>query len=244
MRAVGYTQAGPIDAPDALIEFEAEDPTPGPHDLLVEVRGISVNPVDTKVRAGRAPDPAPGILGYDAAGIVRAVGSEVRRFKVGDAVFHAGDIMRPGTNAESHVVDERIVGRKPESLDFAEAAGLPLTSITAWEMLFDCFGLAEGDGAGESLLVVGAAGGVGSILVQLAKQLTQLEVTATAFASRDGGMGAAHGGGSCHQSPRFAGRAGRGARSCAGLHRCPHRHGRTSARPGRVGSPARAYRGD
>lgn len=180
MKAVGYARAGPIEAPDALLDFTAEDPTPGPHDLLVEVRGVSVNPVDTKLRAARQPEPAPGILGYDAAGVVREVGAATRRFQVGDAVFYAGDIMRPGTNAALHVVDERIVGRKPESLDYAEAAGLPLTAITAWEMLFDCFGLAEGAGAGESLLVVGAAGGVGSILVQLAKRLTGLEVIATA----------------------------------------------------------------
>ncbi len=180
MRAIGYTEAGLITEPDALIEFEADTPTPGPLDLLVDVRGISVNPVDVKLRAGVQPEGSPKILGFDAAGVVRAVGGEVSKFNVGDEVFYAGDITRPGTNAELHVVDERIVGKKPESLDFAEAAGMPLTSITAWEILFDAFGFKEGDGQGESLLVIGGAGGVGSILIQLAKKLTGLRVIATA----------------------------------------------------------------
>jgi zinc-binding alcohol dehydrogenase family protein len=186
MRAIGYRQAGPIDAPDALVEFETEKPELGPHDLLVEVRGISVNPVDVKVRAMPELGPEEGqtkVIGYDAAGVVREVGREVRNFKVGDEVFYAGDLTRPGTNSEFHAVDERIVGKKPSSLCFALAAGLPLTSITAWEILFDSFGLQEGDGAGESLLIVGAAGGVGSILIQLAKQLTGLTVIATASRS-------------------------------------------------------------
>jgi zinc-binding alcohol dehydrogenase family protein len=183
MKAIGYTQAGPITAPDSLIELEVETPQPGAHDLLVEVKGISVNPVDIKVRASADMGPESGqskVIGYDAAGIVRAVGSEVSRFKVGNEVFYAGDITRPGTNAAFHTVDERIVGRKPTSLDFAEAAGMPLTSITAWELLFDSLVLKEGDGAGESLLIIGGAGGVGSILIQLAKKLTGLNVIATA----------------------------------------------------------------
>jgi len=183
MKAIGYTDAGPISAGNALIEFEADIPKPGPKDLLVEVRGISVNPVDVKVRASMQPENGPQILGFDAAGIVKEVGADVTRFRPGDGVFYAGDITRPGTNAEFHVVDERIVGRKPSSLGFAEAAGMPLTSITAWEILFDSFGLKEGEGAGEALLVVGGAGGVGSILTQLAKKLTGLTVIATA--SRD-----------------------------------------------------------
>ena len=180
MKAIGYNQPGPITAPDALIEFEAETPQLQPHDLLVEVRGISVNPVDTKVRSAMAPDKGTKIIGYDAAGVVRQVGSKAGKFNVGDEVFYAGDLTRPGTNAELHAVDERIVGRKPKSLDFAEAAALPLTSITAWEMLFDCYGLQEGEGNGQSLLVIGGAGGVGSILIQLAKTLTGLTVIATA----------------------------------------------------------------
>ncbi|MBE9030501.1 zinc-binding alcohol dehydrogenase family protein [filamentous cyanobacterium LEGE 11480] len=183
MKAIGYRDAGPIAAPHALIEFETETPEPGPMDLLVEVRGISVNPVDVKVRATASPEGGARILGFDAAGVVKAVGAETTRFKPGDAVFYAGDLTRPGTNAALHVVDERIVGRKPTALGFTEAAGMPLTSITAWEMLFDSFGLKAGEGAGEALLVIGGAGGVGSILIQLAKQLTGLTVIATA--SRD-----------------------------------------------------------
>lgn len=183
MKAIGYTDAGPITATHALIEFEADTPQPGPNDLLVEVRGISVNPVDVKVRASMQPEAGPRILGFDAAGTVKAVGTATTRFRPGDAVFYAGDITRPGTNAMFHVVDERIVGRKPASLGFAEAAGMPLTTITAWEILFDSFGLQEGEGANEALLVIGGAGGVGSILIQLAKKLTGLSVIATA--SRD-----------------------------------------------------------
>ncbi len=180
MKAIGYKKAGPITAPEALIEFEAEAPEPGPRDLLVEVRGISVNPVDIKVRSKMAPDKGFKIIGYDAAGVVRQVGSEVAKFKTGDEVFYAGDLTRPGTNAELHLVDERIVGKKPKSLGFAEAAGFPLTSITAWELLFDSFRIKEGEGKGESILIIGGAGGVGSILIQLAKKLTGLNVIATA----------------------------------------------------------------
>jgi len=180
MKAIGYTDAGPISAENALVEFEMDMPQPGSHDLLVEVRGISVNPVDAKVRANMQPEGAPRVLGFDAAGIVKEVGSETTCFRPGDEVFYAGDITRPGSNAEFQVVDERIVGRKPSSLGFAEAAAMPLTTITAWEILFDSFGLKEGEGAGKSLLVIGGAGGVGSILIQLAKKLTGLNVIATA----------------------------------------------------------------
>jgi len=180
MKAIGYNQNGPITTPQALIEFEIDAPNPGPKDLLVEVHGISVNPVDVKVRANMPPTKGTKILGWDAAGIVRKVGSEVRHFKVGDEVFYAGDFTRQGTNAELHTVDERIVGLKPKSLGFAEAAGMPLTSITAWELLFDSLAITEGTGSGESLLVIGGAGGVGSILIQLAKKLTGLTVIATA----------------------------------------------------------------
>ena len=181
MKAIGYTERGSVSAETAVVEFETDRPQPGPNDLLVEVRGISVNPVDVKVRANRQPpDGQPRILGFDAAGVVKDAGAAVTRFNPGDEVFYAGDFTRPGTNAEFHVVDERIVGRKPSSLGFAEAAAMPLTSITAWEILFDSFALEEGEGAGESLLVVGGAGGVGSILIQLAKKLTGLTVIATA----------------------------------------------------------------
>ncbi|MGF1524925.1 MAG: zinc-binding alcohol dehydrogenase family protein [Leptolyngbyaceae cyanobacterium] len=183
MKAIGYTNAGPLSATDALIEFETDIPQPGPNDLLVEVRGVSVNPVDVKLRAGVQPDGKSRILGFDAAGIVKEVGSAVTRFRPGDEVFYAGDVTRPGTNAQFHLVDERIAGRKPASLSFAEAAGMPLTSITAWEILFDSLGIKEAEGTDEALLVIGGAGGVGSILIQLAKKLTGLTVIATA--SRD-----------------------------------------------------------
>ncbi|ANO50701.1 zinc-binding alcohol dehydrogenase family protein [Woeseia oceani] len=180
MRAIGYTDAGPITQDNALVEFDMEVPVPGPNDLLVQVRGISVNPVDVKVRANVQPETDHRVLGFDAAGVVTQVGPATSRFKVGDEVFYAGDITRPGTNSAFHVVDERIVGRKPASLDFADAAAMPLTTITAWEMLFDSFGIREGAGKGDALLVIGGAGGVGSILIQLARKLTGLTVIATA----------------------------------------------------------------
>ncbi len=180
MKAIGYNRKGPITAEGALIEFETKTPELGPRDLLVTVGGISVNPVDVKVRALMEPESGTGILGYDASGVVRRVGEAVVNFKVGDEVYYAGDITRQGTNSELHAVDERIVGKKPESMGFAEAAGFPLTSITAWEILFDSLALKEGEGKGECLLIIGGAGGVGSILIQLAKKLTGLTVIATA----------------------------------------------------------------
>lgn len=181
MKALGYTEKGAIASAAAVVAFDTGTPVPGPRDLLVEILGVSVNPVDVKLRANRQPpEGAPRILGFDAAGIVRAVGAEVTLFAPGDAVFHAGDVNRPGSNAEFQLVDERLAGRKPASLGFAEAAGIPLTSITAWEILFDCFRLETGAGAGDAILVIGGAGGVGSILIQLAKQLTGLTVIATA----------------------------------------------------------------
>ncbi len=180
MKAIGYNQAGPISAAESFIEIETEIPEVGPQDLLVEVRGISLNPVDVKVRSKVEPKKGTKVIGYDAAGIVREVGSNVSKFKVGDEVFYAGDITRAGTNSELHAVDERIVGKKPQSLDFIESAALPLTSITAWELLFDSFALKEGDGKGKILLIIGGAGGVGSILIQLARKLTGLTVIATA----------------------------------------------------------------
>lgn len=188
MRAVGYREPGPIDRADALEDVEVADPTSDdldPHDLLVQVAAVSVNPIDTKVRrrAGPFDGDTHRVLGFDASGTVVAVGDAVTRFAVDDDVFHAGTISRPGTNAELHVVDERIVGRRPTTLGHADAAALPLTAITAWELLFEGLGVQEGTGDGEALLVVGGAGGVGSILVQLAKALTGLTVVATA--SRD-----------------------------------------------------------
>ncbi|KAF1007863.1 MAG: Zinc-type alcohol dehydrogenase-like protein [Luteibacter sp.] len=183
MKAIAYLQNGlSIDDPQSLVDVELARPVPGPRDLLVAVRAVSVNPVDTKVRNGM-PTSEPRVLGYDAVGRVEAVGSEVSLFKVGDEVFYAGSLIRPGSNAELQLVDERIVGHKPRSLDDAHAAALPLTAITAWELLFDRFGIAEKGGKGESLLLIGAGGGVGSILVQLARQLTNVTVIGTA--SRD-----------------------------------------------------------
>lgn len=179
MKAIGYKTAGAIEAAD-FVEFETETPDIGSHDLLVEVRGVSVNPVDTKVRERAQPEDTPKILGFDAAGVVKQVGSAVSKFKVGDEVFYAGDLTWAGTNSALHVVDERIVGKKPDTLDFAEAAGLPLTSITAWELLFESLQVKEHEGEGDSILIIGGAGGVGSILIQLVKQLTKLSVIATA----------------------------------------------------------------
>ena len=182
MRAIGYRSPGPIDTPDSLVDIELPRPAPGPRDLLVEVRAVSVNPVDTKVRRRAAADPGGWkVLGWDAAGVVREVGAEVSRFEAGNEVFYAGSLDRPGTNAEYHVVDERIVGRKPASLDFAQAAALPLTAITAWETLFDRLDVRKPvPGAAPAVLVIGGAGGVGSIAVQLVRQLTDLAVIATA----------------------------------------------------------------
>lgn len=181
MRAIGYRRNLPITHAEALEEVELPVPTPKPRDLLVRVSAVSVNPVDTKIRRFRRP--AEGeveVLGWDAAGIVEAVGGNVSQFKAGDRVYYAGAINRPGTNSELHVVDERIAARAPHSLDDAAAASLPLTAITAYELLFDRLRIVKGGGKGQALLVVGGAGGVGSILIQLARQLTQLTVIATA----------------------------------------------------------------
>ena len=180
MKAIGYKTAGPISHPASLEEFETDLPKPQALDLVVEVKGISVNPVDVKIRASNSPKKGFQVLGYDAAGIVKEVGSKVSKFKPGDEVFYAGDFTRAGTNSAFHLVDERIVGKKPKSLDFAEAAAFPLTSITAWELLFDSLKINIGEGKNESVLIIGAAGGVGSILIQLAKKLTRLKVIATA----------------------------------------------------------------
>jgi zinc-binding alcohol dehydrogenase family protein len=181
MKAVGYRQSLPITHPEALIDLDLPAPIPGPRDLLVRVAAVSVNPVDTKVRRSRAPQPGEAeVLGWDAVGTVEALGASVTGFTVGDRVYYAGAINRPGSNAELHLVDHRIAARAPATLSDADAAALPLTAITAWELLFDRLGVAEGGGAGQTLLVTGAAGGVGSILVQLARQLTQLRVVGTA----------------------------------------------------------------
>src|ERR1700758_1138000 len=182
MKAVGYRKSLPIEDKDSLIDFEAAKPEPRGRDIRVAVKAVSANPVDYKVRKRAAPtDGSYKILGFDAAGVVDAVGPDVSLFKVGDEVFYAGSILRPGTNSEFHLVDERVVGAKPKSLSFAQAAALPLTSITAWELLFDRLGAVPGkSGDPRTLLLLGGAGGVGSILIQLARRLTGLTVLATA----------------------------------------------------------------
>jgi len=181
MKAIALTRYLPIDDPESLVDVELPRPCASGHDLLVRIEAVSVNPVDTKVRAPRPEVEAqPKVLGFDAAGVVEAIGADVTLFKPGDAVFYAGDITRSGSNAEYQLVDERIVGHKPRSLDFARAAALPLTSITAWELMFDRMRLdPDGRDAGKSLLIIGGAGGVGSIAIQLARR-AGLVVIATA----------------------------------------------------------------
>ena len=181
MKAISFHQSLPVDHPESFVDVIVDDPVPGARDLLVEVQAISVNPVDAKIRGGGGPGRPGGalpILGWDAAGIVRTVGTGVTGFASGDQVYYAGSMDRPGCYAQLQGVDERLVAHKPRGLDFAEAAALPLTTITAWEMLFDR--LKIGKGAEGSLLIVGGAGGVGSIAIQLARQLTGLTIIATA----------------------------------------------------------------
>lgn len=198
MRAVGYEKPLPITDEASLVDIELPKPVPAGPDILVEVKAVSVNPVDYKVRRSTPPqDTRWKVIGWDAAGVVAAVGPDVTLFEVGDAVVYAGSITRPGTNAEFHLVDERIVGRKPKSLNWAEAAALPLTSITAWEALFDRLDVTKDvPGAARAIVIIGGAGGVGSIAVQIARQRTDLTVIATASRpeTRDWveGLGAHH----------------------------------------------------
>lgn len=182
MRATGYEFPQGIDAATALVDFDLARPEPTGRDILVEVKAVSVNPVDTKIRASVKPETGQWkVLGWDAAGIVTAVGPKATLFKPGDQVFYAGAINRSGTNAEYHLIDERIVGKKPESLDFSAAAALPLTSITAWEMLFDRLDVNRPvPGAANAIVIIGGGGGVGSIAIQIARALTGLTIIATA----------------------------------------------------------------
>lgn len=182
MKAIGFTHYLPVSDPTSLQDIDIPTPTPGGRDLLIKVEAISVNPVDTRTRALQNTVAAePKILGWDAAGTVVAVGTEVSLFKIGDPVYYAGSYTRPGANCEFHLVDERIVGRKPYTLNFAQAAALPLTTITAWESLFSRLNISKnGAQAGKSILIIGGSGGVGSIAIQLAKQLAKLTVIATA----------------------------------------------------------------
>lgn len=177
MKAVGYNTTGDI---SVLQNIMLPKPEPGPRDLLVKVEAVSINPVDTKIRTRTAalPGDAWRVLGWDVAGTVEAIGADVSLFNVGDAVFYSGEMLRQGGNAEFQCVDERLVGHKPTNLDWGQAAALPLTTVTAWEMLFDRMGIARDSGS--ALLVIGGAGGVGSIMIQLARKLTTLTVIATA----------------------------------------------------------------
>ena len=182
MKAVGYKAPSPISEAQALVDIELPTPEPAGHDLLVEVKAVSVNPVDYKVRRSTPPTGSDWkVLGWDAAGVVAAVGPDVTLFRPGDEVWYAGSITRSGTNAQYHLVDERIVGRKPKGLDWAEAAALPLTALTAWEAFFDRLDVRKPvPGAAPAILIIGGAGGVGSIAVQIARQCTDLTVIATA----------------------------------------------------------------
>lgn len=182
MKAVGLYRYLPIDHPEALLDLEVETPVAAGRDLLVEVKAISVNPVDTKRRAPKdLVEKTPRILGWDAAGVVVGHGPDCLFFRPGDAVYYAGSVIRQGANCQFHLVDERIVGRKPASLSFPEAAALPLTTLTAWELMFERMGISKsGEHAGRSVLILGGAGGVGSIAIQLAKKLAHLHVVASA----------------------------------------------------------------
>jgi len=192
MKAIGYLQPKSIDKPNALIDIELPTPTVRGRDILVKVDAVSVNPVDTKVRANSTPAPDEyKVLGWDAVGVVEAIGEDVEFFKVGDCVWYAGDITRSGSNAQFQLVDERIAGLKPKSLSNIEAAAMPLTAITAWELLFDRLGFrplkpqpAQSVGQTSRILIMGAAGGVGSVLTQLAARLTNATVIGTASRSK------------------------------------------------------------
>lgn len=182
MKAIGFTTSLPVSEADSFVEYEQEKPVPSGRELLVKIAAVSVNPVDYKVRQNSAKGQAleaPKIIGWDAVGIVEAVGHEARLFQPGDAVYYAGDIRKPGSNAEYQLVDERIVGRKPASLTIEQAAAMPLTALTAWEILFDRLRIGEKD-SGKSILIIGGAGGVGSIAIQIAKAVAGLTVIATA----------------------------------------------------------------
>jgi zinc-binding alcohol dehydrogenase family protein len=197
MKAVALTRYLPVTDPESLVDVELPKPEPQGRDLLVRIEAVSVNPVDTKVRAPKPKvESPPRVLGWDAAGVIESVGPEVTAFKPGDEVYYAGDITRPGTNSQYHLVDERIVGRKPGKLSFAEAAALPLTTITAWESLFDRLGVDRSRGnEGRSLLILGGAGGVGSMAIQLAKRAGLVVIaTASRPESQDWvkGLGADH----------------------------------------------------
>lgn len=183
MKAIGISDYLPANNEKCFVDFDAPKIAPTGRDLLVAVKAIAVNPVDVKVRAGRGDNNTenpPRVIGWDASGVIEAVGPDVRTFAVGDEVYYSGDITRPGCNSEFQLIDERIVGKKPRSLSHAEAAALPLTTITAYESFFDRLGIdRDGGNSGQSILIIGAGGGVGSIALQLAKH-AGLKIIATA----------------------------------------------------------------
>ncbi|WP_144874276.1 zinc-binding alcohol dehydrogenase family protein, partial [Hyella patelloides] len=179
MKAIAIYQNLPTDNPYCFEEVDLAKPQPTDRDLLVRIKAVAVNPVDYKVRSSIKEQPTtPKILGWDGSGIVEQVGADTSLFKVGDEVYYAGSITRPGTNSEYQLVDERIVGKKPRNLSFVEAAALPLTTITAWEALFERLAITAHQKS--TILIINGAGGVGSIAIQLAKQVAGLQVIATA----------------------------------------------------------------
>jgi NADPH2:quinone reductase len=183
MKAIGFKTSLAIEEKESFIAFETPKPIPGAHDLLLKIDAISVNPVDFKIRQSAAKETVleiPKIIGWDAVGIVQAVGEKVTLFEVGDPVYYAGDITKQGSNAEYQIIDERIVGRKPKTLSTEESAAIPLTALTAWEILFDRIRINPEKDKGKSILIIGGAGGVGSIAIQLAKKIAGLTVIATA----------------------------------------------------------------
>jgi len=183
MKAIGFKTSLSIEKEDSFIEFETSKPVPGAHDLLVKIDAVSVNPVDFKIRQNSAKDTlleTPKIIGWDAVGIVEAIGDKVSLFKVGDEIYYAGDLNKQGSNAEYQIIDERIVGHKPKSISIEQAAAIPLTGLTAWEILFDRIRIDPEKDKGKTILIIGGAGGVGSIAIQLAKKIVGLTVIATA----------------------------------------------------------------
>jgi len=183
MKAIGFKTSHPIEHNESFIEFETKIPIPKGRDLLVKIEAVSVNPVDYKIRENSAKGKVldgPKIIGWDSVGTIEAVGDKTELFKVGDTIFYAGDITRPGTNAEFQLVDERIVGKRPSNISLEEAAAMPLTSLTAWEILFDRIRISAEKDKDKSILIIGGAGGVGSIAIQLAKKVARLNVIATA----------------------------------------------------------------
>ncbi len=181
MKAVGYDRILKSDDENVLLDIDVDQPSAAGNDCLVEIKAIAVNPVDIKIRTSKQPEAGEyGILGWDACGVVKEVGDQVNLFKPGDAVWYAGAVNRPGCNAEFQLIDQRLMAHKPQSLSFSEAAALPLTSLTAWEILFDRLQIHQDPSTDTCLLITGGAGGVGSIMIQLAKALTSAKVITTA----------------------------------------------------------------